>query len=131
MTHNAVPTIVPEMVSNEGGAVVCAARNSRSRCVMKPLFGFLLFLACFALVSPASAQRGNRIALLIGHATYPDANTPLGTTVRDARTLADEFKRLDFEVEVQENAGKEEMRRAIDGFTAKIRNGTEALFYFS
>jgi uncharacterized caspase-like protein len=23
------------------------------------------------------------------------------------------------------------MRRAIDGFTAKIRNGTEALFYFS
>ncbi|PWB66340.1 MAG: hypothetical protein C3F17_01815, partial [Bradyrhizobiaceae bacterium] len=75
-------------------------------------------------------ERANRIALIIGNSSYPDASTPLSTTVRDARVLADEFKRLGFDVELQENLGKEEMKRAIAGFTAKVQNGTEALFYF-
>ena len=98
---------------------------------MKSLFGFLLVPAASPWSRPAAQQRGNRIALFIGNANYPDANTPLSTTVQDARTLADEFKRLDFEVEIQENVGKEEMQRAIDAFTAKISNGTAALFYFN
>ena len=92
---------------------------------------FLLVLACILLApSTMAQQRANRVALIIGNANYPDASTPLSTTVKDARTLADEFKRLDFEVDTVENAGKEEMRRAIDAFTAKIRKDTEALFYF-
>src|SRR5690606_33116303 len=75
-------------------------------------------------------QRANRVALVIGNSSYPDASTPLSTTVRDARTLADEFRRLGFDVDIQENVGKDEMKRAIDAFTGKIRDGTEALFYF-
>ena len=98
---------------------------------MKPLFGFLLLLACFALVSPASAQRGNRIALLIGNANYPDANPPPPTPIKDARALADELRRSDFEVDVKENVGKDDMQRAIDAFYAKIRPGGVALFFFS
>ena len=81
--------------------------------------------------SAASQQRPPRIALLIGNAAYPDASTPLSTTIRDARTLADEFRRSDFEVDLKENLGKEEMQRAIDAFVGKIRSGTVALFYFS
>jgi formylglycine-generating enzyme required for sulfatase activity len=82
-------------------------------------------------VSAFSQQRGPRVALLIGNASYPDASTPLSTTIRDARALADEFRRSDFEVELKENLGKEDMQRAIDAFMAKIRTGTTALFYFS
>jgi formylglycine-generating enzyme required for sulfatase activity len=99
---------------------------------MKTSLLLSLLCVCVGLASPAlSQQRGSRIALVIGNANYPDASTPLSTTVTDARTLADEFKRLNFEVEVLENGGKEEMKRAIDAFTAKIKSGTDALFYFS
>jgi formylglycine-generating enzyme required for sulfatase activity len=89
-------------------------------------------VACaLAAFSAASQQRPARLALLIGNASYPDASTPLSTTIRDARALADEFRRSEFEVELKENLGKEDMQRAIDAFTAKIGTGSVALFYFS
>jgi hypothetical protein len=78
-----------------------------------------------------SQQRPARVALLIGNADYPDASTPLSTTIRDARSLAEELRRVDFDVELKENVGKADMQRAIDAFTGKIRNGSAALFYFS
>src|SRR5215211_2661838 len=76
-------------------------------------------------------QQPARVALLIGNASYPDSNTPLATTVRDARTLADEFRRAEFAVDLKENLGKDDMQRAIDAFTGKIGSGSVALFYFS
>ena len=89
-------------------------------------------VACaLAAFSAASQQRPARLALLIGNANYPDASTPLSTTIRDARALADEFRRSEFEVELKENLGKEDMQRAIDAFTGKIGTGSAALFYFS
>ncbi len=132
MTSPAAPATEFETVPGNRAASGCTMQPVRRVLTRTMLAAFALALACAAFVLPAAAQqRANRVALIIGNANYPDANTPLGTTVRDARTLADEFKRLDFEVDVQENAGKEEMKRAIDAFNAKIRNGTEALFYFS
>lgn len=101
---------------------------------MKARLAFWLGVTMASLVlafSAASQQRPARVALLIGNAGYPDASTPLSTTLRDARTLADEFRRSDFDVDLKENLGKEEMQRAIDAFTGKIRTGTVALFYFS
>ncbi len=97
----------------------------------------LLFCLCLSVVyamltsSALPQQRPARVALIIGNESYPDASTPLATTVKDARTLAEEFRRNDFDVDLKENVGKEEMQRAIDAFTGKIRNGTVALFYFS
>jgi formylglycine-generating enzyme required for sulfatase activity len=97
----------------------------------------LLWCLCLAalsttLVTSAVPQdRGARVALVIGNANYPDASTPLSTTSRDARTVADELRRSDFDVDLKENLGKEEMQRAIDAFTGKIRSGSAALFYFN
>lgn len=76
-------------------------------------------------------DRGARVALVIGNANYPDASTPLSTTLRDVRTVADELRRSEFDVDIKENVGKEEMQRAIDAFTGKIRSGSAALFYFN
>jgi formylglycine-generating enzyme required for sulfatase activity len=84
-------------------------------------------LACSAW----SQQRTNQVALVIGNANYPDASTPLPTTIKDVRSIAEEFRRNDFEVDLKENVGKEDMQRAIDAFTGKIRSGTVALLYFS
>src|SRR5437763_3483256 len=101
---------------------------------MKARLAFLLGAAIAGVLlafSAASQQRVPRVALLIGNAAYPDASTPLSTTLRDARSLAEEFRRSDFDVDLKENLGKEDMQRAIDAFAGKIRSGTVALFYFS
>jgi hypothetical protein len=73
----------------------------------------------------------SRIALVIGNADYPDATTPLRHPRKDARTLADELKRSGFAVDVRENLGKEEMKRALDSFTARIKPGSVALISYA
>ncbi len=90
-------------------------------------------MATVAAALPPSAlaqQNSPRVALIIGNSSYPDAGSPLPTTANDARTLADEFRRLNFSVDLKENVSKEDMRRAIDAFVGKITKDTEALFYF-
>src|SRR6478672_4681296 len=87
--------------------------------------------AMLMLISPALPQQAGRVALVIGNNNYPDASTPLPSTIRDARALADELRRSEFDVDLKENVGKADMQRAIDAFTGKIRNGTATLFYFS
>ncbi|NWG26369.1 MAG: caspase family protein, partial [Pseudorhodoplanes sp.] len=97
----------------------------RSLLVLAALCGALSFS------SPAWSQpAGGRIALVIGNATYPEADKPLSFVVRDARLLAEELRRNGFEVEFKENVGKDAMKRAIDAFTGRIRPGSAAFFYF-
>jgi formylglycine-generating enzyme required for sulfatase activity len=95
-------------------------------------FLFGLCVAAAAAVFSASAQQASepRIALVIANAAYPDANTPIPAVLKDARALAEELRRSDFEVDLKENLGKEETQRAIDAFVAKIKPGATALFYF-
>jgi formylglycine-generating enzyme required for sulfatase activity len=103
----------------------------------RPVVTRLLLGACVTAVSAMlilaaqAQQKTARVALVVGNAAYPDASTPLDTTLKDTRSLAEELRRDDFDVDVKENLGKEEMQRAIDAFSAKIRTGTAALFYFS
>ena len=103
-------------------------RSTRTRLI----FWVSLVVGSMALLSGAPAQPAtpSRIALIIGNSNYPDAGSPLPTTGNDARTLADEFRLLNFNVELKENLKKDEMQRAIDAFTNKVTKGTEALFYF-
>jgi formylglycine-generating enzyme required for sulfatase activity len=100
---------------------------------MNMRLAFLLCLAvATAMLTPSALpqQGAARVALVIGNANYPDASTPLATTIRDVRSMADEFRRSDFDVDLKENLGKDDMQRAIDAFTGKIRTGMVALFYF-
>src|SRR5258708_33046491 len=80
---------------------------------------------------PALPQEDGCGALVIGNNNYPDASTPIPSALRDARALAEELRRSEFDVDLKENVGKVDMQRAIDAFTGKIRNGTATLFYFS
>jgi lipoprotein NlpI len=98
----------------------------RSSCFSLTLLAGLLFAA------PAlpSASSGN-VALLIGNANYADGATTLPLALNDTRTLADEFRRNNFDVEVRENLGVDEMRRTIEAFMGRIRSGSAAVFYFN
>ena len=101
---------------------------------MKIRFAWLvaLILLVVPLVpSVAADNRGDRFALVIGNAKYPDADAPLKEPINDARDVADELKRDGFNVEVGENLTGEAMRRAFDKLYARIKPGSVALIFYS
>ena len=58
-----------------------------------------------------------RVALVIGNGHYPDANEPLTQPINDARGLTATLRHDGFDVEVVEDAGKDDMEQAIDALT--------------
>jgi hypothetical protein len=94
---------------------------------------FLLLLPLLVSLVPAtpSLAAGDRFALVIGNAKYPDADAPLKEPLNDARDVADELKRDGFSVEVGENLTGDGMRRAFDKLYGKIKPGSVALVFFS
>jgi hypothetical protein len=92
----------------------------------------LLLTLFFALASVApSFAAGERYALVIGNAKYPDAEAPLKEPINDARDIAEELKRDGFNVDVGENLTGEQMRRAFERLYGKIKPGSVALIFFS
>src|ERR1700716_318140 len=81
--------------------------------------------------SMAADNRGDRFALVIGNAKYPDADAPLKEPINDAREVADELTRDGFNVEVGENLTGEAMRRAFDKLYGRVKPGSVALIFFS
>jgi uncharacterized caspase-like protein len=79
---------------------------------------------------PGSKRSAPRLALVIGNARYPDAETPLPGVTEDARALADGLKRSGFQVEIEENLTRDGLRDALDHFEAKITPGAAALLFF-
>src|ERR1700722_16641091 len=92
----------------------------------------LLLTLIFAVVSTAPcAAAGDRYALVIGNAKYPDADAPLKEPINDTHDVADELKRDGFNVDVGENLTGDGMRRAFDKLYGKIKPGSVALIFFS
>jgi hypothetical protein len=92
----------------------------------------LLLTLIFAVVSTApSSAAGDRYALVIGNAKYPDADAPLKEPINDTHDVADELKRDGFNVDVGENLNGDGMRRAFDKLYGKIKPGSVALIFFS
>ena len=79
--------------------------------------------------APADEGSGPRSALVIGNAGYESA--PLRNPVNDAREMANTLQGLNFQVELLEDASQKQMKRAIDRFGEKLRNGGVGLFYYS
>ncbi|MGY3077506.1 hypothetical protein ACVWZZ_003877 [Bradyrhizobium sp. LM6.10] len=98
---------------------------------MKIRFLLLLPLLVSLIPTAPSLAAGDRFALVIGNAKYPDADAPLKEPLNDARDVADELKRDGFSVEINENLTGDGMRRAFDKLYGKIKPGTVALVFFS
>src|SRR6201988_1387597 len=93
----------------------------------------VLLLSLLLSVSSAatSLAAGERLALVIGNAKYPDAEAPLREPINDAREVAAELKRDGFAVEIGENLTGDQMRRAFEKLYGKIKPGSVALIFFS
>jgi Caspase domain/Tetratricopeptide repeat len=98
---------------------------------MKIRLALLLTLLVSAVSTAPSLAAGDRYALVIGNAKYPDADAPLKEPINDARDIADELKRDGFTVETGENLNGDGMRRALDRLYAKLKPGSVALVFFS
>ena len=94
------------------------------------LASFLTLIFAVVSTAPCSAA-GDRYALVIGNAKYPDADAPLKEPINDTRDVADELKRDGFNVDVGENLTGDGMRRAFDKLYGKIKPGSVALIFFS
>jgi Caspase domain/Tetratricopeptide repeat len=91
----------------------------------------LTLIFSVAQIAPSAAAGGDRFALVIGNAKYPDAEAPLKEPINDARDVADELKRDGFSVEIGENLTGEAMRRAFDKLYGRIKPGSVVLVFFS
>jgi lipoprotein NlpI len=98
---------------------------------MKIRFLSLLPLLLTLVPTAPSLAAGDRFALVIGNAKYPDADSPLKEPINDARDVADELKRDGFAVEIGENLTGDGMRRAFDKLYGKIKPGAVALIFYS
>jgi lipoprotein NlpI len=96
---------------------------------------FRLTLLLILILSIASVAQswaaGDRFALVIGNAKYPDAEAPLKEPINDVKDIADELKRDGFDVETGENLTGDAMRRALDRLYARTKPGSVALMFFS
>jgi uncharacterized caspase-like protein len=72
----------------------------------------------------------NRVALVIGNGHYPDASAPLVQPINDARGLTAALRAKGFDVDVVEDATKDDMARAIVRLKAKVKPDTVAMLFF-
>jgi uncharacterized caspase-like protein len=77
-----------------------------------------------------AGKHASRIALVIGNGRYPDANAPLTQPINDARALTASLRRNGFDVDVVEDASKDDMGRAVDRLKSKIRPDSVVMLFF-
>ena len=75
-------------------------------------------------------NNASRIALVIGNGHYPDANAPLAQPINDARALTAQLRRTGFDVDVVEDASRDDMQRAIGRLKSKIKPDTVVMLFF-
>src|SRR4051794_38854001 len=74
--------------------------------------------------------QASRVALVIGNGHYPDASAPLAQPINDARGLTAALRAQGVDVDVVEDATKDDMARAIERMKSKIRKDTVVMLFF-
>src|SRR6188472_2331619 len=74
--------------------------------------------------------KASRVALVIGNGHYPDASAPLAQPINDARGLTAALRGKGFDVDVVEDATKDDMARAISRLKARIKPDTVVMLFF-
>ena len=76
------------------------------------------------------ARASSRLALIIGNGHYPDAAAPLAQPINDARNLSATLRRNGFDVDVVEDATRDDMARAVERLKAKIKPDSVVMLFF-
>ena len=97
-----------------------AALNKRPLVTVKPA----------AIEQAQPVKPSARLALIIGNANYPDANQPLAQPVNDARALSAALRNDGFDVDMVEDATRDDMHRAVERLTARVTPDTVVMLFF-
>jgi len=86
---------------------------------------------CSATEGKQSAHADtNRVAVVIGNINYPDADAPLAQIGNDACALASALRKDGFDVDLVQNAKRNDMQRAIGRLGAKVQHDSIVMIYF-
>src|SRR3954465_6242044 len=77
-----------------------------------------------------AATKPARLALVIGNGHYPDASAPLEQPINDARALTATLRGSGFDVDVVEDASKDDMERAGGRLTSKVKPDSVVMLFF-
>jgi uncharacterized caspase-like protein len=77
-----------------------------------------------------SANKADHLALVIGNGHYPDANEPLSQSINDARALTEALRHDGFDVDVVEDATKDDMSRAVERLKSRIGPDSVVMLFF-
>ena len=80
--------------------------------------------------STDAARKVSRLALVIGNGHYPDANAPLTQPINDARALSDALRHNGFDVDMLEDATRDDISRAVERLKSKIRPESVVMLFF-
>jgi len=80
--------------------------------------------------SAEAAKGPSRLALVIGNGHYPDANAPLAQPINDARALTSALRGNGFDVDVVEDANRDDMNRAVARLKSKIKPDSVVMLFF-
>lgn len=83
-----------------------------------------------AAAADVNPQTPKRLALVIGNGHYPDAAAPLQQPINDARALTAALRSDGFDVDVIEDASRDDMTRAIARLSAKITPQSVVTLFF-
>jgi uncharacterized caspase-like protein len=72
----------------------------------------------------------SRLALVIGNGHYPDANAPLTQSINDARALSSSLRKNGFDVDMVEDASRDDMVRAVSRLKSKITRDSTVMLFF-
>jgi uncharacterized caspase-like protein len=78
----------------------------------------------------ATANKPSRLALVIGNGHYPDAGDPLTQPINDARALSGALRHDGFDVDVIEDASRDDMTRAVERLKGKITPDSVVMLFF-
>jgi uncharacterized caspase-like protein len=78
----------------------------------------------------AATPKGSKIALVIGNGHYPDAHAPLAQPINDARALTAKLRSSGFDVDVVEDASKDDMRRAVSRLQSRVTPDSVVMLFF-
>ncbi|MCS3731305.1 caspase family protein [Bradyrhizobium betae] len=77
-----------------------------------------------------SIGHASRLALVIGNGHYPDAGAPLTQSINDARALSSSLRKNGFDVDMVEDATKDDMVRAVNRLKSRIKRDTVVMLFF-
>jgi len=77
-----------------------------------------------------TVTRPSRLALVIGNGHYPDAGEPLLQPINDARALSGALRHDGFDVDVIEDASRDDMNRAIERLKGRITPDSVVMLFF-